>query len=263
MRATAPVRRDDVERRLRRHYERARADAGLRAAERDGIDAVLAAAERVAPPPRLDAASLIAAQLRFMSRPALVAPLLCVALVFLASALGEGRVGQLVALSFSGVALTAACLHQITAGSSCGMTELEAACPLNAHAAGCARLLVMGCLSAAGLCSCVAICSPLGALWELAARAGAPYLISGAGGLLVARRAPSAGTQAATLVWSGAACAACALLSTIAPAAYSSAASGAWCVAALVGAAWYAREAALWVRQLSQPLETPAPALEA
>lgn len=261
MRATDIAGRRDLERRLRAHYARER--RGEAPADEDGLLAALSAAAEGAPRERAGLAALVAAQLRFMSRTALAAPLLCVALVALACGLGATRTEALVTLSFSGAALTAACLHQLTASSACGMVELEAACPLNAHAAGCARLLVMGCLSAAALLACVAACAPLADVGELAARACAPYLVSSAGGLLVARRCPSSGAQAATLVWSAFACAACVLLFTVAPTAYATASAGAWYAAALLGAAWYAREAALWLRRLSQPLEVPEPAFEA
>lgn len=261
MRATDIAGRRDLERRLRAHYERERQD--MAPADTDGLLAALSATTTGAPRERASLAALVATQLRFMSRAALAAPLLCVGLVALACGMGASRAEALVALSFSGAALTVSCLHQITAGSSCGMTELEAACPLNAHAAGCARLLVMGCLSAAAVLACVAACAPLADVGELAARACAPYLVSSAGGLLVARRCPSSGAQAATLVWSAFACAACVLPFSVAPATYATASAGAWYASALLGAAWYAREAALWLRRLSEPLEGAEPAFEA
>lgn len=261
MRARDTAGRRDLESRLRAHYERER--RGEAPVETDGLLAALSAAAEGAPRERASMAALMATQLRFMSRAALVAPLPCVGLVALACGLGATRAEALVALSFSGAALTVACLHQVTAGSSCGMAELEAACPLNAHAAGCARLLVMGCLSAAALLACVVACAPLANVGELAARACAPYLVSSAGGLLVARRCTSSGAQTATLVWSAFACAACVLLFSLAPTAYTSASAGMWYAAALLGAAWYAREAALWLRGLSQPLEGAEPVFEA
>ena len=119
---------------LRDHY---RADAAGDAAPRALVDAVAA---EMARPVRPCAFEVLAGQARRVGAGAWVlhAALAVAAALSALSGLGVGT-----AAAVLGAALALATLMGITRSRSCGMAELEAACPVNAQAAACARALEM------------------------------------------------------------------------------------------------------------------------
>lgn len=183
----------------------------------------------------------------------------CVALACWAASRGVDGSGALLVMSLAGLALALACLPALVSAKACGMAELEGSCAFNAHAVACARLLVLGGASALALLACALACSALQPLWLLAAHAAAPYLACCAGGLLVARRTSSADAMGATVAWCLASCAGFAVLHTAFPGVLDAASEGLWYAALAVSAAWFWREAALWLDQAARPLE-PSPA---
>lgn len=241
-----------LEARLRTHYG---------AAPQTGPDevhrlAALCAAEaRRARAARPSMFAFLAVQARFV-RPgcwlALAACLVCAALV---SGGPAGPTGELLVMSLTGLVLSCVLLAGLVSDKGHHMMELEGACVFNAHAVACARLAILGCASALTLLACALFCSATQPLWLLAAHAAAPYFVSCAGGLLVARRTPSPDSLAATTAWTLAVCAACAVLHSAAPGALQTGSEGLWYVAAALSAVWCAHEVTLWLRHAARPVE--------
>ena len=76
----------------------------------------------------------------------------------------------------------------------------------------------------------------------------APYFVSAAGGLALARRVATADAAVAAVAWSAGVCALCLLLRAALPGVYEAGALGMWAAVSTAGAIWLAREAVGWLR---------------
>lgn len=246
----------ELEERLREHYRAFAPEGGP-------PEELLAAVDRAVATrrPRAGWQALLASQARLVLPRCAPAAAIGVALVALLELAGASRAQILAVVGAVGTLLALAGLSCVVSGRAHGMTELEAACPLNARSVACARLLLSGCVCAVTLALCAAASPPTLPAWVMAARLGAPYLIACAGGLAAARRAASADSLVAALAWAGATCAASVLLYSVGPAVYGRASDGVWAAAAVASLAWCAREVALWLRAASfafEPAASPA-----
>ena len=147
-----------------------------------------------------------------------------------------------------GAACALASLAELTRSRSCGMAELEAACAVNAQAAGCAKLVLLGCADALLVLVTSALVAPVAGLWTTLARMGATYLLAAAGGLLAARRAPSTDATAVATALAALVCAASLTLRLVVPQAFDEAAAIVWWLAAVAAGALAALEARAWLR---------------
>lgn len=182
-------------------------------------------------------------------------------LVLLAVPCALSGVGGTVAAAL-GAALALASLAGVTRSRSCGMAELEAACPVNAQAAACARGLVLCCADALALALLAALAGPAGgAPWAVLAQGLAPYLAALGAGLLAARRAASPDATVAAVAAAAGVCAACVLARTVCPSAFGPAAALAWWAAAAAALAFAAVQARAWLRAAASGFaDAPAPA---
>lgn len=238
---------------LREHY---------RAAPGTGVTApralVEAVAAEMARPSRPRAAEVVAGQARRVGAWAwaLHAALALLAVLCALSGVGAGTVAAL------GAALALASLAGVTRSRSCGMAELEAACPVNAQVAACVRGLVLCCADALALALLAALSGPVGgAPWAVLAQGLAPYLAALGAGLLAARRAASPDATVAAVTVAAGVCAACVLARTVCPAAFGPAATLAWWAAAAAALAFAAVQARAWLRAAASGFaDAPAPA---
>lgn len=238
---------------LREHFRSERPSAGTRVGH-VGAVAALAAAEaaRAAGGAAAGVDDFVRAAVRFSPRAFWAAPAAVVALALALALSGAPAHEAQAALVASGPVLVAACLAGVVRARSCLMQELEASCPHNAAAVACARLAVLGGTTLLSLALACAACAAIVPAGAAAAYALAPYLVSAAGGLMLARRAAAADATAAAIIWSAGVCALCLLLRVAAPAAYSAGAVWAWAAVSAAGALWLAREAAGWLRLCAQ-----------
>ena len=237
---------------LRERFRSERPSAGANAGHAGAVAALAAAEAARVSGSGFGAGGLARAAVRFSPRAFWAAPAAVAALALALALSGAPAHEAHAAMVASGPVLVAACLAGVVRARSCLMQELEASCPSNAAAVACARLAVLGgatLLSLAFACAACAAIVPAGAA---AAYALAPYLVSAAGGLMLARRAASADAAAAAVIWSAGVCALCLLLRVAAPAAYSAGAVWAWAAVSAAGALWLAREAAGWLRLCAQ-----------
>lgn len=238
---------------LREHFRSERPSAGTRVGH-VGAVAALAAAEaaRAAGGAAAGVDDFVRAAVRFSPRAFWAAPAAVVALALALALSGAPAHEAQAALVASGPVLVAACLAGVVRARSCLMQELEASCPHNAAAVACARLAILGGATLLSLALACAACAAIVPAGAAAAYALAPYLVSAAGGLMLARRAAAADATAAAIIWSAGVCALCLLLRVAAPAAYSAGAVWAWAAVSAAGALWLAREAAGWLRLCAQ-----------
>ncbi|MBM6774195.1 hypothetical protein [Olsenella profusa] len=225
---------------LREHYQAGPGAVG--AAPHALVEAVAA---EMARPVRPRAGEVLAEQARRIGTGtwALHGVLAAAAVPAALSGLGSGVVAAVL-----GAALALATLMGITRSRSCGMAELEAACPVNAQAAACARALVLCCADALVVVLLAVLAGASSAPWAVLAQGLAPYLVALGAGLLAARRAATPDATVAAVAAAGAVCGACVLARTICPTAFGSAAALAWWVAAAVALAFAATEVRAWLR---------------
>lgn len=233
---------------LRQHYRRER-----RLAEeppgRAEVVAALAAAEAARAAGRTSRkGGFVRAAIKFSPRAFWAVPAVVVVLSLVLAIAGASAREAEAALVSSGPVLVAACLVGVVRARSCRMQELEASCPRNAVSVACARLAILGgatLLALAFACAASWAVVPAGAAMAYAL---APYLISAAGGLMLARRVAAADAAVATVAWSAGVCALCLLLRAALPGAYEAGALGMWAAVSTAGAIWLAREAVGWLR---------------
>lgn len=237
---------------LREHFRSERPSAGANAGHAGAVAALAAAEAARASGSGFGAGDLARAAVRFSPRAFWAAPAAVAALALALALSGAPAHEAHAALVASGPVLVAACLAGVVRARSCLMQELEASCPSNAAAVACARLAVLGGATLLSLAFACAACSAIVPAGAAAAYALAPYLVSAAGGLMLARRAASADAAAAAVIWSAGVCALCLLLRVAVPAAYSAGAVWAWAAVSAAGALWLAREAAGWLRLCAQ-----------
>ena len=235
---------------LREHFRSERPSAGTRVGHAGAVAALAAAEAARVSGSGFGAGDLARAAVRFSPRAFWAAPAAVAALALALSGAPshEAQAAQVA----SGPVHVAACLAGVVRARSCLMQELEASCPSNAAAVACARLAVFGGATLLSLALACAACSAIIPAGAAAAYALAPYLVSAAGGLMLARRAASADAAAAAVIWSAGVCALCLLLRVAVPAAYSAGAVWAWAAVSAAGALWLAREAAGWLRLCAQ-----------
>ena len=249
-----------------RRRERRALENALREHYRAGVDAaappralVEAVAAEMARPSRPRAAEVVVGQARLIGAGvwALHALLVLLAVPCALSGVGVGTVAAAL-----GAALALASLAGVTRSRSCGMAELEAACPVNAQAAVCARGLVLCCADALAIALLAAFAGPAGgAPWAVLAQGLAPYLAALGAGRLAARRAASPDATVAAVAAAAGVCAACVLARTVCPAAFGPAAALAWWAAAAAALAFAAVQARAWLRAAASGFaDAPAPA---
>ena len=238
---------------LRGHYRAGVPDAD---APRALVEAVAA---ELARPSRPRAGEVVAEQARRIGAGTWA---LHAALVLLAVACALSGVGVGTAAAVLGAALALASLAGVTRSRSCGMAELEAACPVNAQAAACARGLVLCCADALVITLFAALAGPAGgAPWAVLAQGLAPYLAALGAGLLAARRVASPDATVAAVAAAAGVCAACVLARTVCPAAFGPAAVLAWWAAVAAALAFAVAEARAWLRAAASGFaDAPAPA---
>lgn len=242
---------------LRQHYHRER-----RLAEeptgRAEVVAALAAAEASRAAGRASRkGGFVRAAIKFSPRAFWAVPAVVVVLSLVLALAGASAREVEAALVSSGPVLVAACLTGVVRARSCRMQELEASCPHNAVAVACARLAVLGgaaLLALAFACAASLAVIPVGAALAYAL---APYLISAAGGLMLARRVAAADAAVAAVAWSAGVCALCLLLRAALPGAYEAGVLGVWAAASAAGAIWLAREMAGWLRLCAEGGASP------
>ncbi len=241
-----------LEARLRAHYG---APPPPRPDDVSRLAALCAAEARRARAPRPSALAFLAVQVRFVRPGCWLALAACHACAALVSGGAADSTSELLVMSLTGLVLSCALLVGLVSDRGHHMMELEGACAFNAHAVACARLAILGCASALTLLACALACSAAQPFRLLVAHAAAPYFVSCAGGLLVARRTSSTDSLAAATAWALAVHAACAVLHSMAPGALQACSEGFWYVAAALSALWCAYEAALWLRYAARPFE--------
>ena len=214
------------------------------------------------PPARCGAWGLLAVQLRYIRPRVWLAgaggALGCLAL----GALPGWGADKAWALSALAPLVLLIAVAEFGRAGPCGMAELEAACPVNAQAAACARGLVLCCADAVALALLAALAGPAGgAPWAVLAQGLAPYLAALGAGLLAARRAASPDATVAAVAAAAGVCAACVLVRTICPAAFGPAAALAWWAAVAAALAFAAAQARAWLRAAASGFaDAPAPA---
>ena len=233
---------------LRDHY---RTDVAGDAAPRTLVEEVAA---EMARPARPRMSEVLAGQARRVGVGAWVlhAALAAAAVLSALSGLGVGA-----AAAVLGAALALATLMGITRSRSCGMAELEAACPVNAQAAACARALVLCCADAFVVVLLAALSEPGFSSWAALAQGLAPYLAALGAGLLAARRAASPDATVAAVVAAAVVCAACVVARSVCPAAFGPAATLAWWAAAAAASVFAAAEARAWLRAAASGFADP------
>lgn len=244
-----------LERALQNHYQ---ADTALEVAPRALIDAM---ARELARPARPRAWEVVAAQVRRVG----TATWVLHGAIILFVAVGGFSGGPVYpAAGAIGAALALASVAGLTRSRSCGMVELEAACPVNAQAVACARAAALGCVDAAALLAVVFLCGEGPGLWTALAQVCAPYLAAAGVGLLAARRAASDDATVSAVAAAALVCAVCIVARVLFPAAFGSAAALGWWVAAAAALAFAAVEVRAWLRAAGStfaiaPTRVPAP----
>lgn len=235
---------------LREHYR-----TNAAAAPRALVDAVAA---ELARPARPRAMEVVAEQVRRVGAGAWA---LHAALVLLAVACALSGVGVGTAAAVLGAALALASVAGVTRSRSCGMAELEAACPVNAQAAACARGLALCGADVLVIVAFAVLTGPASAPWAVLAQGLAPYLAALGAGLLAARRAASPDATVAAVAAAAGVCAACIALRTLCPIAFGPAAALAWWAAAALALAFTVAEVRAWLRAVASGFaDAPAPA---
>ena len=207
---------------------------------------VEAVAAEMARPVRPHAIEVVVAQARHVGAWAwaLHAAFALLAVLCAPSGVGVGTVAATL-----GSALALASLAGVTRSRSCGMAELEAACPVNAQAAACARGLVLCCADALVIGLFAALAGLVGgASWAVLAQGLAPYLLALGAGLFAARRSASPDATVAAVAAAAGVCAVCILARTLCPAVFGSAAALAWGVAAATGLGFAVVQARAWLQ---------------
>ncbi|OUP08002.1 hypothetical protein [Collinsella sp. An2] len=229
---------------LRNHYrsDSASKDEVPGAAPRALVKAVAAELSR---PTRPGFAEVLASQARYIGVGPWVlhAALVAAAVPSTLSGIGPGTVTAVL-----GSTLALATLIGITRTRSCGMAELEAACPVNSQATTCARALVLSCFDALAITLLAVGAGHASAPWLVFAQGLAPYLGALGAGLLAARRVATPDATAAAAAAAGLVVATCILARTACPSAFGSAATLAWWAAAAGALAFAAAEARAWLR---------------
>ncbi|HIU04223.1 MAG TPA: hypothetical protein IAD14_01955 [Candidatus Coprousia avicola] len=246
--------RREIEDALRDHY-RGALDVADAEAPRALVEAVAAEMARPARPP---ASEVVAEQARRIGAGAWA---LHVGLVLLAVPCALSGVGTGVASAVLGAVLALSTLVSITRSRSCGMAELEAACPVNAQAAACARALVLCCADALAIGLLAVIAGAGSAPWAVFPQGLAPYLAAFGAGLLVARRAASADATVGAVAAAVAVCAACVVAQTVYPAVFGPAAAVAWWAASAAAFFFAVVEVRAWLRAAASGFaDVPTPA---
>lgn len=252
--------RTPLENALRAHYRNERALATPLEEHADEVAKMAASAASGPPAHRNGFAEIAKAAVGSAPRVFWAAPAAVIALA-LGLALSSAPAYEAeAALSASGSILAAAGLAGIVRARSCGMQELEASCLHNAVAIACARIAAFGTTSLLALALACIACSTVMPTGTAVAYALAPYLLSAAGGFMLARRVASGDSAAAAVIWSASICALCVLLRVAIPEAYCDAAIWAWAAASAAGALWCIRETARWLRFSTQGGCVPAKA---
>ena len=234
-----------VEGALREHFRRERLSAGCSAGHAAAVAALVAAETARTARRGAGVGDLVRTAIRFSPRASLAT---VVALALALSLSGAPPHEAQAALVASGPVLVAACLAGVVRARSCFMSELEASCLHSAVSVACARFAVLGGATLLALAFACAACSVLVPVGCAAAYALAPYFVSAAGGLMLARRAAAADATIAAVAWSAGVGALCLLLRIAVPAAYSAGAIWVWAAVSAAGALWLVREAADWLR---------------
>ena len=237
-----------VEGALREHFRRERLSAGCSAGHAAAVAALVAAETARTARRGAGVGDLVRTAIRFSPRAFWAALATVVALALALSLSGAPPHEAQAALVASGPVLVAACLAGVVRARSCFMSELEASCLHSAVSVACARFAVLGGATLLALAFACAACSVLVPVGCAAAYALAPYFVSAAGGLMLARRAAAADATIAAVAWSAGVGALCLLLRLAVPAAYSAGAIWVWAAVSAAGALWLVREAADWLR---------------
>ncbi|MBM6676323.1 hypothetical protein H6A07_06145 [Olsenella uli] len=241
---------------LREHYRTAAGATAGAVVPRALVEAVAA---ELARPARPHALEVVAEQARHVGAGTWA---LHAALVLLAMACALSGVGVGTAAAVLGAALALTSVAGVTRSRSCGMAELEAACPVNAQAAACARGLALCGADALVIAAFAVLAGPAGGTpWAVLAQGLAPYLAALGAGLLAARRAASPDATVAAVVAAAGVCAFCVAARTLWPTAFGPTAALAWWVAAALALAFAAAEARAWLRAAASGFaDAPAPA---
>lgn len=214
-------------------------------------DALAAAPEKsVATPYDRSAASVArflpfaASQVRFVPKMVWASQLAMVAIVLATCALNERAGFPACALSVFGAALAGCGLPALVASKTHRMAELEYACLFDCRTVAIARMLAVGCASALEMVLVVLLVPSFAQMNVLLACAYAtvPFLLSCAGGMLLARRTRSSAAGAIMVVFALVVACACVALASALPQMYMPVSAGAWAVAAAAGAVWAVRE---------------------
>ncbi|HJF64671.1 MAG TPA: hypothetical protein K8U77_00945 [Slackia equolifaciens] len=214
-------------------------------------DALAAAPEKsVATPYDRSAASVArflpfaASQVRFVPKMVWASQLVMVAIVLVTCAFNERAGFSACALSVFGAALAGCGLPALVASKTHRMAELEYACLFDCGTVAIARMLAVGCASALEMVFVVLLVPSFAQMNVLLACAYAtvPFLLSCAGGMLLARRTRSSAAGAIMVVFALIVACACVALASALPQMYMPVSAGAWAVAAAAGAVWAVRE---------------------
>lgn len=214
-------------------------------------DALAAAPEKsVATPYDRSAASVArflpfaASQVRFVPKMVWASQLVMVAIVLVTCAFNERAGFSACALSVFGAALAGCGLPALVASKTHRMAELEYACLFDCRTVAIARMLAVGCASALEMVLVVLLVPSFAQMNVLLACAYAtvPFLLSCAGGMLLARRTRSSAAGAIMVVFALIVACACVALASALPQMYMPVSAGAWAVAAAAGAVWAVRE---------------------
>lgn len=181
-----------------------------------------------------------ASQVRFVPKMVWASQLAMVAIVLVTCAFNERAGFSACALSVFGAALAGCGLPALVASKTYRMAELEYACLFDCRTVAIARMLAVGCASALEMASVVLLVPSFAQMNVLLACAYAtvPFLLSCAGGMLLARRARSSAAGAIMVVFALIVACACVALASALPQMYMPVSAGVWAVAAAAGAVW-------------------------
>lgn len=185
-----------------------------------------------------------ASQVRFVPKMVWASQLAMVAIVLATCALHERAGLSACALSVFGAALAGCGLPALVASKTHRMAELEYACLFDCRTVAIARMLAVGCANALEMVLVVLLVPSFAQMNVLLACAYAtvPFLLSCAGGMLLARRMRSSAAGAIMVVFALIVACACVALASALPQMYMPVSAGAWAVAAAAGAVWAVRE---------------------
>lgn len=241
-----------LERSLRSLFHQERQAAPTSRQDRQELAEMAVAAVRGAAARDAGVRGLLWAAVRFLPLAFWAVPVAVVALSCALALSGAPAYAAETALTASGPILVAVCLAGVVRARTHLVQELEASCLNNAVAIACVRLAVFGGATLFALALACAACSLVVPAGTAAAYALAPYLVSAAGGLLLARKVASSDALIAAVAWAVGVCALCILLRVVLPEAYEGVALWAWAAAASAGALWCAREVHGWLRLCAQ-----------